>query len=337
MEYFRTIHFIVAALTLASFVSVSIGKKTVGSSVSPLPDLATEAFFHDSVHLGINIALFITSFYYYYPIIPAIAFLSLGLNYGIRDLTAILIEHHGCRDPFFDNTRTRCRIQYGVSICEILWSILVMFEACVLIQFVAGRKLEEMVLKDSIRRSAARSAAASGTVESTVVSSHTSTTEQDGGENEEEEEQLPKYTQTRPSDQPPIVDAAAHPPERLSNVVASVLNSEAAEADPVATSDSPPYTEQCAESTVINMAAELGGGDWIISGNGLCAAIDVEFGLAEGPIETITILPMSIICACGPVGLCSYAGNGSNSNELLHLKLDPSPLVAPARLIDKSG
>ncbi|KAI8596721.1 hypothetical protein EDD21DRAFT_387406 [Dissophora ornata] len=228
MGSIRTIRVIIFALTFASFVSVAISKNIKGSSVSLLPDLATEAFFQDSAHLGINIVLFIICLCVYYPVLIAIVFISLGLNYGIRILTAILVEHHGCRDPFFDNTQTRCWIQYGVSSCEILWSVLLMIEACV-----------------------------SGTVESTVVSSHTSTTEQDGGENEEEEEQLPKYTQTRPSDQPPIVDAAAHPPERLSNVVASVLNSEAAEADPVATSDSPPYTEQCAESTVINMAAEV--------------------------------------------------------------------------------
>ncbi|KAF8934482.1 hypothetical protein BGZ58_005679 [Dissophora ornata] len=274
----RTLRIIIATLTLTSFVSVAISKNIKGSSVSPLPDLATESFFQDSAHLGINIVLFVFALFMYYSSIVPIVFFSLGLNYGIRILTAISVENHGCEDPFFDNTRTRCWIQYGVSGCEILWSIMLMIETCILLQHSGDQKpnnqataaaaVEEVqnsviyqpdlslgaVEENRGQITNASDTADSGAVELTEISIHTSTAEQDDGENEEE--QLPKYTRRRPRDQPRIVDAT-HPPERLANAVATVLNSEAAEADPVATSASPPYTEQRAESTVINMTAEV--------------------------------------------------------------------------------
>ncbi|KAF8934481.1 hypothetical protein EDD21DRAFT_419392 [Dissophora ornata] len=207
------------------------------------------------------------------PAVIIIIIFSLGC--GIGSLIAILVEHHGCGDPFFDNTRARCLVQYGVGACEILWSIVLVTATCVLVQRTVGRKSTNQVVVESVLGSArdqanlspraeeenrgqimnANDTAVSGAVELTVVSNHTSTTEQDGGENEEEE-QLPMYTQTQPSGQPPIVDAA-HPPERSADAVVRVPNSEAAEADPVATLASPPHTEQHAESTVVNMAAEV--------------------------------------------------------------------------------
>ncbi|KAF9207253.1 hypothetical protein BGZ49_000863 [Haplosporangium sp. Z 27] len=249
----RPIRIIIAVTSLYCFVTVSIGKKVsqdnqpVSTANSTTSSLATEDFFQDSAHFGINItALINTILVLYHPwsvywwlstpfrrMLFALTLSSLAQVYGIRQFVLIFNDHTSCNDPFFDNTRLRCQIQYGVSGCELFWSVLVVMEAIISILITRDKKWLEQTAEEELRTAVMyrpditlevrdNSNTSGGVIELTSIPGQL---EASGWVVEEVEEQLPEYTRRRNRDQPMIIDAM-NPPERLAGAVARRLQSE---------------------------------------------------------------------------------------------------------------
>ncbi|KAF9394114.1 hypothetical protein BGX21_010481, partial [Mortierella sp. AD011] len=247
------IRIILAITTLYCFVAVAIGKKIsqdyrTSRSFDLEPGLATEAYFNDPAHLGINITVLISIVFMLYSpgsaywwlsppvrrIIFALALASLAQTYGIMLLIRILKVQGRCNNPFFVNTQSRCVVQYSVSGCEILWGVLIIIEAIVTIQQQKDIKWQEQTAERELRTAVIYRPDLSleagqgprdtnnnnnqGEFELTSIVSQPN----ERGVGDEEEESLPEYTRRRPRDQPRIVDAT-HPPERFAGAVARRL------------------------------------------------------------------------------------------------------------------
>ncbi|KAF9438741.1 hypothetical protein BGZ76_005260 [Entomortierella beljakovae] len=269
----KPIRAVICIATLYSFVSVSIGKKlgqdTMSSSLyddpSDINAYATQDFFDDSAHFGINItALINTLIIIFYPhasfwwlrsafrrMTFALVLASLAQCYGIKLLVEIL-DKGGCSsDPFFSKTRARCWIQYGVTGCEILWSILLILES-----FISSRQQRDVKWQEQTAEVELQNAvvyrpdlsleAGGGVLSSNNNNNNNSSNNNDDDDDDDvelgirrnhdneqsiaqsgyvEEDQLPQYTRRRPRDQPRIIDAA-NPPQRLAGAVARQIHLE---------------------------------------------------------------------------------------------------------------
>ncbi|KAF9358442.1 hypothetical protein BGX26_001726 [Mortierella sp. AD094] len=260
------IRIILAITTLYCFVAVAIGKKISqdyksSPSFDLTPALATEGYFNDPAHFGINITVLISAIFTLYRpnstywwlsspfrrMLFALTLATLALNYGIGLFIGILGQHNGCSDSFFANTRSRCVVQYGVSGCETLWAVLIIMEAVITIQQWKDRKWLEQTAEQELRTAVMyrpdlsletgggvgheanqgphnnnSSNINGGELELTSIAGQQVTNERGVGD---EEESLPEYTRRRPRDQPRIIDAT-HPPERLVGAVARRLQSD---------------------------------------------------------------------------------------------------------------
>ncbi|KAI1303546.1 hypothetical protein EDD11_005322 [Mortierella claussenii] len=285
---------LIALLTLYSFVSISIGRKisldkaaSLATSSSPphanatttpppVQNLATEDFFKDSAHLGINITVLIGCLCVLYAPRPNYwwwfsnrfrrhlltwTFAALALSYGISCLTSILKNYMGgCQDSFFDNTRSRCFIQYSVSTSEIVWAVLLVIEGKLAVKQLYDRKWFEQNAEEEVASAVlyrpdltllvtpptptdtTLGRAGTTTVPGTtstgegnglsdenaielIITSNTTTSRLAGQQHdnhEEEEEQPPEYSRRRPRDQLRIVDTA-HLPAQLEGAVVRAL------------------------------------------------------------------------------------------------------------------
>ncbi|KAF9101234.1 hypothetical protein BGX29_005870 [Mortierella sp. GBA35] len=285
------IRILIALLTASNIISIFVGKRLSQDSLPPSTTLdpttvpatlyASEDQFQDSEQAGINIALLAGTLYMLYRprtrfwwltsnlrlTILTWTFAILGIVYAVTQYVKIVSQRtgrSGCENVYFEYTRMRCRLQYGVCGSQVGWAVLLVLESFVMVQQKGDRKWNEQRADEEIQgavmyrpdifsppqqpagvatrgidgdggRDDERRSSLDGSEELAAagIGIRTGTAQgfeaielsHRGSGGGEREEDLPEYTIRKPRNQPLIVDTA-HPPQRLAGAVTRRIQSE---------------------------------------------------------------------------------------------------------------